>query len=49
MKEPTFMGFTQSELCARMDAFMTAEIEKNRRLIIRKNREKAEVRCVKAG
>lgn len=30
--EPTFMGFTQSELCQRMDDFLKYEIERKRRL-----------------
>lgn len=29
--EPTFMGFTQSELCQRMDDFLKREIERKRR------------------
>lgn len=31
-REPTFMGFTQSELCERMERFLVQEIEKKRRL-----------------
>ena len=46
-QEPTFMGFTQSELCARADAFLTAEIEKNRKFIQDSNRQKVEVIYVK--
>ena len=29
-EEPTFMGFTQHELCERMDAFLTSEIARKR-------------------